>query len=182
MTGVVTRITAAEFLALPETMQQTELLEGEIIVTPALIISHQEIVGQVYMLLRQLMIEGKSLLSPLDVWLDEINVVQPDVIWIAPDSPCVEVEGKYWQGPPDLVVKVLSPGTARTDKSTKFRLCERRGVREYWMVDPQAEYIEVWRRSGEQFELQGVYGPDETFESAVLDNKEIKGRAIFHQA
>ena len=72
------------------------------------------------------------------------NAVQPDVLWNSPASRCVLVDDAYFRGAPDLVVEVLSPSTALRDKQTKFRLYEKYGVREYWIVEPTAQYVEVW--------------------------------------
>jgi Uma2 family endonuclease len=179
MAGVTTRMTAAAFLALPETNLPTQLLGGEVVMTPAPSAKHQRIVFTVAKLVETLASDGVVYLAPVDVYLDETDVVQPDVIWIAPDSTCVLVEDRYWQGAPDLVIEVLSPGTARMDKRDKFRLYETHGVREYWLVDPEAEYIEVWRREEERFVQDGVFGPDESFLSAVLHGQEVKGEAVF---
>lgn len=166
-----TRMTAAEYRQLPETTQPTELIEGKIIVSPAPKDNHQAVVvGFVQAILRQLT-TGTLRFAPTDVHLDDETVVQPDVFWVSgPDSRCRLGDDGYWYGAPDLVIEVLSPGTARRDKAEKFRLYEKHGVREYWLADPDARYAEVWRRAGDasRFEQQGVYGPDESFESALL--------------
>jgi Uma2 family endonuclease len=163
-----TRMTAAEFLDLPESMQKTELIDGEIIMTPAPELFHQELVGQTYILLRQLGKNGKAYLSPTDVYLDDTHVVQPDVLWVAENGACVSVEGKYLRGAPDLVVEVFSPGSIRYDKITKFKLYEQFGVREYWMIHPSEQYIEVYVLDVNRFVQQGVYQPGDIFTSSVL--------------
>jgi Uma2 family endonuclease len=91
---VQTRMTASEFLALPESNLPAELLNSEIIMSPAPELSHQDIVGRLYMLIKTLAPGGKVYFAPVDVYLDESNVVQPDVLWIADGSACVPVEGK----------------------------------------------------------------------------------------
>lgn len=166
-----TRMTAAEYRQLPETTQPTELIEGEIIVSPAPKDKHQAVVmGLVQAILRQLA-AGTLRFAPLDVYLDDETVVQPDVFWVSgPGSRCRLGDDGCWYGAPDLVIEVLSSDTARRDKAVKFRLYEQHGVREYWLADPDARYVEVWRRADDAapFTQQGVYGPDETFESALL--------------
>lgn len=69
---------------------------------------------------------------------------------------------------PDLVIEVLSPGTALRDKTIEFELYERYGTREYWLVDPDALYIEVWRLDESTFARFGVFRSGGMFESAVL--------------
>lgn len=164
-----TRMTAAEFLALPESNRLEELLHGEYILNPPPSDAHQKIVGRTHILLNDLITGGELRIAPTGVYLDEENFVEPDVFWVSPHNPrCQLREGRYWHGAPDLVVEVLSPGTARHDRVIKFSLYEQHGVREYWIIDPDTQYVEVWRLEGELFALQGSYGPGRRFESAVL--------------
>lgn len=160
-------MSASEFLQLPETMLPTELIEGEVIRSPAPTPEHQFISGEVYARLRELVPNGKVAYAPLDVYLDEETVLQPDVLWIAEGSSCV-VEPKFIRGAPDLVVEVHSEGTVRYDKGKKFAQYEKFGVREYWMIDPDEKFVEVWYRDGEKFARLGVFGDDEPFTSPLL--------------
>jgi Uma2 family endonuclease len=106
-------------------------------------------------------------------------VVQPDVLWIAPDSACVPVNGNHLRGAPDFVAEVLSPGTARRDKKQKFSLYEKYGTREYWLIDPAAQYVEVWALAGGKFERRGVYEPGDTFASILSDDQVVEVTMIF---
>ncbi|MFN8375217.1 MAG: Uma2 family endonuclease [Anaerolineae bacterium] len=150
------RMTAQEFFELPETNTPTELLEGDIIVSPSPVPLHQRIIGLIYTLLTKLIPNGEVFFAPIDVYFDEDNVPQPDVVWVAAESKCIVGE-KRLIGPPDLIVEVFSPGTVRTDKKKKFRLYQKYGVREYWMVDPVEQYVEVWQHDGEKFIPAGVF-------------------------
>jgi Uma2 family endonuclease len=111
--------------------------------------------------------------------MDAENVPQPDVLWVVPESQCVPEGTKRLRGAPDLIVEVLSPGTARLDKSTKFLLYERHGVREYWIADPKHRQLEVWTLVNGEYMQQGVYRPDETFVSVVLGGTAIAVKALF---
>jgi Uma2 family endonuclease len=173
------RMTAAEFFELPETNTPTELLNGELIVSPSPLLNHQRAVRNVYNLVEKLKPNGEVLFAPMDVHFDDDNVTQPDVIWIAENSKCKVVEQRL-QGAPDLLVEVQSPGTARTDKTTKFELYQKHGVREYWMVDLHAALVEVWTHDGTKFARYGVYGAGDTFESPVLGNQTVEVNAIFN--
>ena len=115
------RMTAAEFLRLPEETAFVELIDGEITMSPSPITSHQEIVGRIYLMLASLIhsekIGGRVLLSPLDVHLDDYNVVEPDVFWVSGEgSLCQPGKDGYWHGAPDLVVEVISPGSVGRDR------------------------------------------------------------------
>lgn len=171
-------MTAAEFFELPESDQQLELIEGEVIALPTPIPNHQRRVGRLYRLIDDLKPDGEVFIAPLEVYLDAHNVPQPDIVWVASSSRC-RVTDKRLEGPPDLVVEVLSPGTELKDRRDKFNLYQRFGVREYWLVDPVENFIEVYRLQDGAFVRQGVYGPDESFESAALGGKTVSLTGIF---
>ncbi len=175
-----TRMTAQEFFELPETNTPTELIDGELIQMPSPVPNHQSVVVRSILVLTPLTtaIGGTLFVAPLDVYFDEDNVPQPDVIWVAPDSKCA-IGDKRLIGPPDLIVEVFSPGTHRTDKRKKFRLYQKYGVREYWMIDPVELYIEVWQHNGERFDLIDVFEVGDTFASPVLNGQSIEVKAIF---
>jgi Uma2 family endonuclease len=176
--AVHTKMTADEFLQLPESQTLTELIDGEIVVAPAPEIGHQIASARSYDVIKALAPGGTVLFSPVDVLLNERDIVQPDILWISPESNC-SIERKYLVGAPDLIVEVLSPSTALRDKGVKFRLYEAHGVHEYWIIDPAAQYVEVWQRSGEKFERHGVFGAGESFVSAVLGQKAVEVSEIF---
>lgn len=162
-----TRMSAAEFEALPESNLPTELIEGELVVrgTPKLI--HQRIVGRIFRLLSSVVPDGEVFIAPVSVRFDDENYYQPDVLWVAAESAC-QVTDDGLNGPPDLVVEVLSPGTAQVDRGVKFQVYQRSGVREYWIVEPELAFIEVWQSQNGVLVQHGVYGADDTLQSPVL--------------
>src|SRR5574337_148219 len=140
---VHTRLTAAEFARLPESNLPTELINGELIEMNAPKDIHQKVAGQLVLLLAQAAPGGELRFSPSDVYLDDLNVVQPDLFWVSgPRSPCKLGEDGYWHGAPDLVIEIFSEGTVLRDRREKFLLYQKFGSREYWMVDPSGSYIE----------------------------------------
>jgi Uma2 family endonuclease len=169
------RMTADEFLALPETNLQRQLINGEVIEAmtgPEL--EHQDVVGDIFVLLKQAVkiLGGKAYVAPVDVYFDESNITQPDVFWLAPDSNCEAEGSRRLRGAPDLIAEVLSPSTARYDRREKFHLYQKYGVREYWLVDPRDRLIEVWQQKDGAFVRLDVYGVGETFTSALIGNVE----------
>jgi Uma2 family endonuclease len=175
-----TRITAAEFAQLPESNLPTELIGGELSQMPAPKDLHQKISGRIYQLLLHLTATGEIRYSPADVYLDDLNVVQPDLFWVSgPESRCQLGEDGYWHGAPDLVIEIVSASTGRHDRREKFQLYEQHGAREYWLVDPDGQYAEVWRQAEGRFQYLGLFGPDESFESAVLGGKTVDLKAVF---
>ena len=176
-TLVKKNVTLEEYLALPETMQHVELINGEIIEMPSPEANHQDVVGNCFLMLkiRAKEIGGKVYVSPLDVILDHGNVVQPDVLWIAPEgSKCIiDRFTKRLHGAPDLVVEVLSPGNTYHDRRTKFKLYQQHGVREYWMIDPREKLVEVWVLRDGKFDFLDAYGENETFTSTLVGAVEV---------
>lgn len=162
-----TGLSAAEYFELPETTQPTELIDGEVLMSPSPVPQHQTLVFRAGKLIDDLKPNGDVFIAPLDVYLDERSVPQPDVMWVAEGSRCAIGERRL-EGPPDLIVEVFSPGTVRRDKTAKFRLYQRHGVREYWMIDPFEQYVEVYALIEGKFALVGVYEPEEAFTSPVL--------------
>jgi Uma2 family endonuclease len=175
----VTRITAAEFDELTaHDERRFELIKGEVIEMAPAIVSHQDIVLNTAFVLKPLIPGGRIYVSPIEVYLDENNIPQPDLVWVAANSIC-KVERTRLVGAPDLVVEVLSPSTAKRDKTDKFSLYEQHGSREYWIIDPEYKQIEVWTRSADKFERQNVYGVGDTFTSAALGGKTVEVTPFF---
>lgn len=173
-------MTADEFLALPESNLPIELINGEVIMAPAPIPEHQRVVFRSAMTIDKAKPNGEVFISPIDVYLDEKNIPQPDVIWISENSPCkLSADKKRFEGAPDLIVEVISASSGLRDRRDKFNLYEKYGVREYWIVDLAGRYMEVWQLENRRFLRQGIYGPEDKFQSAVLGAATIELSAIF---
>ena len=162
-------MTADEYLALPETSQPQNLIDGRLYVSPAPRPRHQLIVGDLYVAIRtfQLGNGGYSILSPTDCVLNDGTVVQPDVAYIRAGREAIV--GNRVNGAPDLAIEVLSPGTRRFDRQKKLRAYGLNGVREAWLVDPEAETVTVFTGSGGEWthEQSVLFG--ETIPSSVVD-------------
>lgn len=165
-----TRMTAAEYLALPETNLPRQFIGGKVIEMVAPELDHQDVVGNTFFVFKQAAktLGGKAYVAPTDVYFDEENITQPDVMWIAPNGLCVPEGKKRLRGAPDLIAEVLSPSTSRLDRGKKFKLYEKYGVREYWLVDPRDRLIEVWQHTNGVFVLLDVFGDGETFTSSLI--------------
>lgn len=179
-----TRIQAADYFQLPEYEQHDliQLIDGEVVIGMPPILKHQAIVGEILFLLLTIARKssGKAFTSPIEVFLDDTNIFEPDVLYISPDNLSIsQQDEKRIVGLPNLVVEVLSPGTARYDRQEKYQAYEQHGVGEYWIVDPLHETIEVWtlEESG-KFGRQGAYGKTGIFESKTL-NTSATLKAIF---
>jgi Uma2 family endonuclease len=89
---------------------------------------------------------GEVFVAPFDIVFTKFDIVEPDVLFVAGAQADIVTE-KHVRGAPALVVEIFSPGTRRVDENVKYRLFERTGVREYWLVDPELDLIKVFRRA-----------------------------------
>jgi Uma2 family endonuclease len=164
------RMTTEEYFALPETMLPTQLIDGEFIEIPTPDIFHQFLVLNLGMMFAaiELWLGGRAYIAPVGVVLDEQTVLQPDAIYLMPDSQCKDKDGKRLIGAPELVAEVLSSSTAYQDRGKKFALYEKHGAREYWLVDPRTQIVSVWQRQEERFVHVGDFGIDNEFKSVCI--------------
>ena len=145
-----TKLTYEDYLTFPNDGRRHELVEGEHFVTPAPNTKHQRIVGRLFFELQTHLRahpSGEVLLSPYDVVLSDLDVVEPDLVYVGRENQNRITEANL-QGPPDLAVEVLSESNRRHDEVTKRKLYERAGVKEYWIVDPEIETVKVHRLTG----------------------------------
>jgi Uma2 family endonuclease len=125
--------------------QRYEVIDGELLLVPGPGTVHQSLVGELFFRFATYVRAhgaGTVFLSPLDVVLDDRNVVQPDVLFIRKDAPEI-IDPRAIRGTPDLVVEIISPSSRRRDRKVKAALYARAGVPEYWIVDPASRSIEV---------------------------------------
>ncbi len=144
------RLTYADFLLFPDDGKRHELIGGVHYVTPSPNLSHQELVGRLHLAIGNFLTTrrhlGRVFVSPLDVVMSEYDVVEPDLLFVSGDQQSILTEANV-QGPPALVVEILSPGTRRRDEGIKRRLFDQKGVRECWLVDPKGLRISIYRRA-----------------------------------
>ncbi|MBI2764279.1 MAG: Uma2 family endonuclease [Chloroflexi bacterium] len=136
-------VTAADYFAMPDTNERYELLEGVLHKMPSPTLEHQRIVGALYVALlgHSARAGGEAALSPLDIELGEKTVLQPDVIYLAPDQS--DIARDHIHGAPALIVEVASPGTRKYDVQEKLPAYAFYGVREAWIVDPRRRTVTV---------------------------------------
>ncbi len=176
-----TRWTAEMVRSLPEDGRRYEVVDGELLVTPSPAEPHQVAVTALVGLLDPYVRAhrlGRALVSPADLELDREGLVQPDVF--------VEglVDGRPSRGwntgaPLLLVVEVLSPSTARADRTTKRRRYQRAGITEYWIVDIDARTVERWLHSDDRPEViseQLVWHPDGAGRPLTIELGELFSR------
>jgi Uma2 family endonuclease len=155
MPDTARRYTVEEVLAFPSDGNRYELVDGELLVTPAPRSRHQLVAGEFFDALhRYLAVQApgaRVLFSPADItWARDV-LVQPDVFVV----PVEELTAQDWSGVRTLLlaVEVVSPSSARYDRVTKRRVYQRQRVATYWVVDPDARVVEVWHPDDERPEI-----------------------------
>ena len=148
------KLTYEDFLLFPDDGKRHELIDGDHYVTPSPSLRHQTIVGTLFLALGKYLEShpiGRVWVAPLDVVLTKFDVVEPDLVYVSRERASILTRQNI-QGPPDLAVEILSPGTRKTDEVTKRRAYERCGIREYWVVDPELDLVKVYRLEEGRFE------------------------------
>ena len=141
------------FQNLPEgTLAQ--LINNQIIMSPAPTDAHQKVLDKIYRRLGDFVEEnklGETRVAPYDVYLNRRNAYQPDIVFIANEN-VHKIQDNGLHGAPDIVIEILSPATWRIDKEDKKDEYERSGVKEYWMVDPIDKSTEGFRLVENEFQ------------------------------
>jgi Uma2 family endonuclease len=146
--------TYEDLCRLPEDDLRHEIIRGEHVVTPSPRVVHQMMVTRLILELgRVLGIRGTVFAPSPDIRFAGEDVLVPDLIFVS-RSFTMQSPERYLSGGPDLVVEVLSPGTAARDRTVKREIYEAGGVKEYWIVDIDAGTIEVYRA-----QTSGTFGP-----------------------
>jgi Uma2 family endonuclease len=160
------RWTYAEFARLPsDTGERFEIIDGELQVTPSPSTRHQRVVTDLVLAVGTFVREhdlGEFYTGPVDVLFQEGDYLAPDAVFVRSDRPEL-LSDRGIEGAPDLVVEVLSPSTLMRDRGTKFERYRHFGVGEYWIVDPEARSIEVWR-TADGYRAAATYSPDAALE------------------
>ena len=154
MPATTGRYTAEEVLAFPPDGNRYELVDGELLLTPAPTQRHQIVLEELLVRLREYLRRystvARAFFSPADIIWSRDEYVQPDIFVV----PAAQVTGDWrdcrtlW-----LAAEVLSPSSARYDRVTKRSLYQRKGVATYWTVDTDAQLVEVWHPGDDRPEI-----------------------------
>ncbi|MBI3635381.1 MAG: Uma2 family endonuclease [Candidatus Rokubacteria bacterium] len=140
-------LTYEDYAALPNDGKRYEIHDGELSVTPAPGLRHQDVTGKLYAALLAYVTAqgtGRVFIAPVDVILARTSIVQPDIVYLAEERTHLMSE-RGIEGAPTLAVETLSESTRRTDRTTKLQLYARYDVSFYWIVDPATPSIEIYR-------------------------------------
>jgi Uma2 family endonuclease len=172
--------TYEDYAKLPEGAPY-QLIRGNLVMTPSPTPYHQEISRKLEFKILGFVEErklGHVYYAPLDVFLSDREVYQPDIIFIRKERKNIIGRTKI-EGPPDIVIEILSPSTAYYDLREKFRTYEQSGVGEYWIVDPGLKKIEVYVNDNKKFIIHSETEGMESVSSRILEEFKLSPVDIF---
>ncbi|HEU0115536.1 MAG TPA: Uma2 family endonuclease [Thermomicrobiales bacterium] len=169
-----------DLLALPDDRRRYEIIEGVLYEMPAPSWAHATVVANLYLLLAPLAqaLGGLVRFAPLDVFFTGADPVQPDLFVVLPAGEA-RPSKRGLEGRPDLVVEVISPSNRDHDLLTKRALYARAGVREYWLIDPDARRIDVLALDRDALRLVQSAAGEDIVISPLLQGVEIPVAAVF---
>ncbi len=156
---------AADYWELPEG-EPIELIQGKLVSSPSPNYLHQAI----SLLLSEFVLRaartggGKGCAAPMDVVLADHSVLQPDLIYVSKDRR--QIVKRHVEGPPDLVIEIISDNNTRRDRVDKLNLYAEFGVAEYWIVDPERRQFDFLINRNGRFEIQPQH--DDQYQSPRL--------------
>ncbi len=157
-----------------------EVINGRLYEMPAPILEHQKILMMIGVKFYHFVNRGSLgliLPSPVDVILSDFIVVQPDLVFISKENKDIVKDRIY--GSPDLVVEIVSPTSYYRDRYEKFRIYEKAGIKEYWIVYPGEKAMEVWVLKEGKYELYSIAGGKGKVRNKVLKGLEVDLKEIF---
>lgn len=104
------------------------------------------------------------------------TLVEPDIVIVC-DYEKLDDEG--CKGAPDLIMEILSPSTQRHDKVTKFILYQQAGVREYWIIDPDTQIVQVYTLEDGCYHAGTAYTANSTVPVGIFENFSIDLGQVF---
>jgi Uma2 family endonuclease len=174
------KFTYIDYVNAPED-KRYELLDGDLVVAPAPNTEHQSVSRNLGLPLWDFVRKGdlgQVFIAPYDVVLSDTDVVQPDILFVSKERAHIITRNNI-QGAPDLVIEILSPGTADRDLTFKRALYARHGVREYWLVYLDTKSIEVLVLRRRRFETAAIYHRDQVLRSPLLEGLGLDLSEVF---
>jgi len=174
-------LTVEDYRQLPETGPRYQLIEGDLYMAPAPNRYHQDISLNITVMLANFLAKhrsGKLYEAPFDVYFDEFNAYQPDIIFVSKKNLEILTDAGA-EGAPDFIVEILSPKTALLDKKHKRKVFARSGVKELWFVDPETRQVDIYFLQKDAEHPAATYSDKDTFTSPHFPGLNIKGATIF---
>jgi Uma2 family endonuclease len=176
-------VSFSELLQYPEDGRRYELYDGELLELSAPIILHQLAMVRAAEVLRayERTHGGLVVVAPMDVVFDEFNVLEPDVLFVVAARVHLLDVRQHVHIPPDVVVEVLSPSTARRDRGVKMRMYAACGVREYWIIDAEERQVQIHSLTDSGWVLAQNGVPGVEIASAILEGLRFDPTRLFEE-
>lgn len=162
-----------------------EYIDGEIVLLESPSAKHQDISGDLYVILREFFKGGpcKVYYAPFDVHffkpeIKDPDLMQPDLIVACDAKDKINERGRY-MGTPSLVIEILSPGTRSKDMVTKLNTYMLSGVQEFWVIDPQHKIALVYAFQDRGIDRLVSYKEHETLESINFSGLRVELGVLF---
>jgi Uma2 family endonuclease len=183
MTVDLKHLTYDIYLTMPEMKARYSIVDGELVMAASPTPDHQTVVQETFVKLDSFVREqrlGRVFLAPLDIVIrrDPLRTRQPDVMFTSNARRYI-IGLQVIEGGPDLVIEVLSPTNTRQELQEKLQDYQTIGVREAWIVSPQAQTVEVLQLSTEGIQRSGLYGLGNLIASQVLPELQLTVDEIF---
>lgn len=172
--------TYEDLVSLPDDGRRYEIIDGELFELPSPTSAHALVIMALVRMLLPLLdaLRGDVLVAPLDVFFGGANPVQPDLVIVLPEGPA-RIVTRGVAGAPDLLIEVLSPSNRPHDREIKRALYAAGGVREYWLVDPEARTLEILQLSGNRYQQASFSSGEGMATSPVLGQLPIPMQELF---
>lgn len=173
--------TVDEYLMLGEMNTPCQLINGELFMSPSPAPYHQIISGNLYEILKAESRKAEDIVffSPIDLYIDRKNVYQPDLIYISKENKQI-ITTRGIEGVPDVVIEIISPSNIFSDRNTKKKVYQKIGVKEYWIVDPANQTLEIYLHDQSNPEVPHLYLAGEgKVISTVISGLEFDLKSIF---
>lgn len=170
--------TVNDYLLLGEIKTPCQLINGELIMSPAPHPRHQRVLRKLFKAFDAANLHGEIFFSPIDLYINSKNVFQPDLVFLSDNNKKFLTE-RGIEGPPDLVVEIISPSNSYTDRNQKKNSYLQFGILEYWIVDPGNETIEIYTPEG-GLDVPVFFASKEgEISSAILKGRTFNLKEIF---
>jgi len=182
MGAVAKKLTWDDIKHWPEFHGRTELVNGELVMSPVPGGRHQRICTDLGAEIRPYVRRndlGQFFSSPLHIVLDEGVDYEPDLCFLSKARLKGKSIGAAFHGAPDLIIEVMSASNRKHDTVTKFRHYQKYGVREYWLVDPKTEHIDVWFLEEGKYVSLGTFGRGQPVLTRVLKGLRLDPAQVF---
>lgn len=178
-------ITIYDLEATPDDGNVYELFEGELSVAKAPSLKHQELITNFSIILGSYLRQnpiGQIWVTP-GVIFDEYNSAIPDLVFIGKERIPQIASGIHIVGAPDLAIEIMSPGSenVRRDNVVKRQIYAKYGVKEYWIVEPVVEVIEISRLQGHILASVGVFRNTNEISSPLLPDLSVTVNDVFRK-